>query len=304
MQPWARQPIFWSIVMVVLGLTLLSPFQLITIHFMMVPIVMIIALSDTLRISSLYVIVPAAVLLLLTGDAWLFLAMILVVLLLPGAAIAYMYRRQANAVAAMTAGVIAMIAVLLAILLSLTLAGINIQHEIGVMIQEQINLFSQVTGSTIISQEALASFIEIAVRLLPLYIMIIAAYYTVITHTISRRLLNRVGVAAPSLPPVHEWRLPKSLIWYYLAVLILDFITPIDSALYTFIMNIYPILVFTFMVQGLAFFFFWAYSKQRGRGLPIAALIICLIYPPAMYITSMIGLVDTAFPLRQYITRR
>lgn len=304
MQQWARQPIIWSIVMIVLGLTLLSPLQLIMIHFVMVPFVMIIGVSGTLPIAAIYVALPVVVLLVLSGGAWPLTAIILAIMLLPGAAIGYMYRRGANAIAVMTAGVVAMIAVLLTILISLTLGGIDIQAEIKAMMQEQIHVFAQITGSTIVSEEALDTLISVAVRLLPLYIMIISVYYTVITHAISRRMLNKLGIAAASLPPVREWRLPKSLIWYYLIVLVLDFITPPDSALYTFILNIYPILLVTFTIQGLAFYFFWAFSKGRGRGLPITAIVLCLFFPPVMYITSMVGLIDTAFPLRQYISKR
>src|SRR5690606_4054561 len=124
---------------------------------------------------------------------------------------------------------------------------------------------------------------------------------TVITHTISRRLLNWLGIEAPSLPPIHEWRLPRSLVWYYLIVLFLNFITQPESALYTFILNLYPILLITFAVQGIAFYFYWAHEKGRGRVIPIMGAILCLLFPPLMYMTSLVGVFDTAFPLRRYV---
>lgn len=303
MQEWARHPIFWSIVIILLGLTVLTPLQLITVHIAMVPIVMIAALTPKLPMAAVYIAAPAMLLMLLSGPAWPITAIVMAVMFVPGAAMGYMYRRGANAVASITAGVVGMIAVLLAILVSLTLAGINIQAEIRNMIMEQFQLFTQITGNPLISEEALDAAISVAVRLLPLYIMVIAFYYAVITHVIARRLLNKLGIPAKAMPPVREWRLPKSLVWYYLAVLILELFTPVESGLYTLLLNVYPILLITFTVQGLAFYFAWAYYKGRSRALPIAAIVLCLLFPPAMQITSLVGLIDTAFPIRKFANR-
>src|SRR5690606_27772263 len=134
----------------------------------------------------------------------------------------------------------------LTILVSITLAGIDIQAELKALMSEQFALFEQVTGTAVLSEEALNAFVAVAVQLLPLYIMIIAFYYTVITHIVSRRILQKLGLPASQMPPVHEWRLPRSLIWYYLIVLLLDFVTPADSGIYTFILNVYPVLLFAF----------------------------------------------------------
>lgn len=303
MRQLARQPIFWSIMMCVLGLSLLTPLQFITVHLMMVPIVMIVACSATLPLAAAYLSAPSLLLLLLTGRSWLIAAVILVIMVFPGIAIGYMYRRKSSAHAAILAGTITMIAVLILFLVSFALAGVNLQREIRAFMAEQFLLIDTFGAASMVTEEALDNFISIAVRMLPLYIIIVSVYYTVITHTVSRRLLNKLGLEAPSFPPAHEWKLPRSLIWYYLVVLFMNLFLNRDSVLYTFILNLYPILLITFAVQGLAFYFYWAYEKGRSKAIPITAGVCCLLFPPAMYITSLVGVFDTAFPIRQYINR-
>jgi len=304
MRHWARQPIFWSVMMILLGFTFLTPLQIITMHVVMVPIVVLVVSSPTLMHAAGYFAIPALLLLFLSGTAWPFTAIILAVMLVPGAVMGYMYRRQSSAWATLTAGAISMIAVLLTILASVSLSGIDIAAEIRALIQEQFDLVAQITGTPVISPDALDAFISFAVRLLPLYIMIIAMYYTVITHIISRRLLNRLGFPAAALPPAREWRLPRSLVWYYLIVLLLDLFVNPDHFLYTIVLNVYPILLFTFTIQGIAFIIYWAYTRGKSMVLPAITGLLCIFFPPVMYITSMIGLADTAFPLRQFIARR
>lgn len=197
-----------------------------------------------------------------------------------------------------------MIGVLLLFLVALTMSGFNIQMELKTALQEQLNLFEQVTGQQVMTEEAIQIVLDMTMRLLPLYIMIIAFYYMVITHMISRRLLGKLGVPAKALPPVHEWRLPRSLIWYYLISLVLDLFVQTESGFYTFIINVQTILLITFAVQGIAFLFFWAHLKKRSRALPTIGAVLCLLFPPAMYLTSMVGLIDTAFPIRNYMGRK
>lgn len=304
MQQWARQPIFWSALMVLVGFSLLTPLQLITVHFIMVPIVMMMALSHTVWQFALYFGIPALLLLVSSGLAWPITAAVLVLMLVPGALVGYYYRKGSSAVTVMTAGITAMIGVLLLFLIAISMSGINIQMELKTAVQEQLEIFERITGQAVMSEEVLNSLLDVTMRLLPLYIIVIAFYYTVITHVVSRRLLGKLGVPAKALPPVHEWRLPRSLIWYYLIVLVLDFFVQRESGFYTLIMNVQTILLFTFAVQGIAFLFFWAHMKKRSRALPVTGAVLCLLFPPAMYLMSMVGLIDTAFPIRNYMGKR
>jgi len=304
MRQWARQPIFWSVMMIILGFSFLTPLQIITMHVAMIPIVVLVVSSPTLVHAAGYFIVPALLLLFLSGTAWPFTAIILAVMLVPGAVMGYMYRRRATAWATLMAGAVSMIAVLLTIYVSVSLGGVDIPAEIHALIEGQFDLVEQITGTAVISPDTLDALISVAVRLLPLYIMIIAFYYTVVTHFFSRRLLNGLGYPAAALPPAREWRLPRSLVWYYLVVLLLDlFVTP-DNFLYTLVLNVYPILLMAFTVQGVAFIIYWMHIRGRSKVLPFIVGILCILFPPAMYITSMVGLIDTAFPVRQYLTRR
>jgi len=304
MRQWARQPIFWSVMMIILGFSFLTPLQIITMHVAMVPIVVLVVSSPTLVHAAGYFFVPALLLLFLSGTAWPFTAIILAVMLLPGAVMGYMYRKRSGAWATLTAGAVSMIAVLLTVYVSVSLSGIDVAAEIRELIQGQFDLFEQVTGTAIIKPDALEALISVAVSLLPLYIMIIALYYTVVTHFFSRRLLNMLGYPAAALPPAREWRLPKSLVWYYLVILLLDMFVTSDNFLYALVLNVYPILLMTFTVQGVAFIIYLMHIKGRGKVLPVVVSILCILFPPVMYITSMVGLVDTAFPVRQYLNSK
>lgn len=288
MRQWIRQPLYWSIIMIV--------------HFVMLPVVLVVASVTMLPYASGFLIVPVLLVILLSSTGLSMTTVSLIMMAVPGTAIGLMYRRKASALVSMTAGVLTMVVVLVAFLAVLSMTtGMHLQHEIRMYLVEHQALLDNLASSNTLTEEKLDSFIAMAVRLLPLYIIMISVCYTVMTHAVNRRLLNRLGFEAASLPPVHEWRLPRVLIWYYLIVHLLHLMIPPESALYTFIINLYPILLVAFAVQGIALYSFWAFVKGHGKGLPAAACVLCVFFPPLLYLTSLVGVIDTGFPIRQYI---
>jgi len=116
-------------------------------------------------------------------------------------------------------------------------------------------------------------------------------------------MLRTVGFDAPSLPQAKTWRVPKSLIVYFIIALIVSFGLSEESGGYWWIAirNLVPILEFVFLVQAIGFAFFLADAMKTPKILPVLACIPLLLIFPQLFM--IVGLLDAAFPLRKYIVK-
>lgn len=120
-----------------------------------------------------------------------------------------------------------------------------------------------------------------------------------LNHVLSRRVLQRMGMNVPALPPIRHLRFPRAVLYYYLIVLIIPgFIDPVKySFLRTAVMNVSVLLQFAMLLQGFAVFAYWAHKKQWKRAGLIVAGCIFLI-PPFTFILTLIGILDAGLDLR------
>ena len=125
-----------------------------------------------------------------------------------------------------------------------------------------------------------------------------ALFVAVITHWLGRLLLQRSEEALPSFPPVHEWMLPKSLVWYYAIAMLLNFLFRFEQGtlLYTVLVNLIPVLTFVFAVQAIAFLFYITHVKKWNKALPVIGI---LTFPLTSPYLSILGVFDVGFGLRK-----
>ena len=90
--------------------------------------------------------------------------------------------------------------------------------------------------------------------------------------------------------PFRDMRLPRSVLWYYLIVLLISlFVKPtIGSTLYVIVLNFSFVLWILFVMQGISFLFFFIHEK----GLPnMLKVVVAIIAIPFYSIVILLGIV-------------
>ncbi|MGM0843356.1 MAG: YybS family protein [Bacillota bacterium] len=116
-------------------------------------------------------------------------------------------------------------------------------------------------------------------------------------------LLRKMGIQSAKFPPFRDWKLPQSIVWYYLITLILMLTVRPEMGTYLHwsLFNLYYVLQLLLVVQGLSFIYFFAHLKNWPKGLLI--LITILAFPLVQYV-RILGIIDLGFDLRQRLQRK
>lgn len=146
------------------------------------------------------------------------------------------------------------------------------------------------------------SFVKLMLDMIPFVFFIMAFLTVVCSHYIARRVVASDGVPVPKFPEAKDWRLPRSLIFFYLIVYLMQFsIDPMETSFFNVaVANLVPVLAFLFSIQAVGFFFFLAHDRGWSRVIPIIIAIPVLLIPPL----SIIGILDLAFPLRKSFSKK
>lgn len=213
-----------------------------------------------------------------------------------------LYRRSLPARLIISAGTASIIAELLVALIVSYAFGYQVILEMQNYLWESYQSLPALvkTGA---SDEAMRLTIEMAAKMIPLFMIITALFYTSITHALGGRLLRALNLNIPALPPIREWMLPRSVVWYYLIAMLMDilFKKEPDSVLTMILINGIPLLMIAFAVQAVSFLSYVAYMKRWSMLLPIAAV---LAFPFLPSVVSLLGVIDAAFPIRKGIQKR
>lgn len=290
------QPLLWSALYVLLLLSFLTPFNIITINLVMVPAIVLFMKLDGRRFAFAYAAIMA-VLLLIAGNVGLVLLTVAVFFLPPVALMGYFYKKRA-ARTAIIAGILAILGELIAVLAISYMFGGNPISQFEAYIEDTVSLLPQVAREMLPENFAAA-----VVKMIPLFMFSFAVYYIILSHAIARLVQRRSNEPLPGLPPLRSWKLPKSMVWYFLIAVVLDYVinTNADTTIAMIVVNLFPLLTVAFAVQAVSFCAYIAHVKKWGRALPIAAVVLMVIVTPALYLFSLLGLLDVVFPLRERI---
>lgn len=135
--------------------------------------------------------------------------------------------------------------------------------------------------------------------LIPSMLVSVSFIFALLSHAATIPVLKRLKIKSVPLKPFREWKLPTSIVWYYLIVsFLLFFDLEKGSFLFIAVLNLMFVLQVLLVVQGFSFIFFYSYVKNYSKAIPIAAIILSLILPILMYIVRILGIIDLAFNLR------
>ncbi|WP_376768657.1 DUF2232 domain-containing protein [Paenibacillus foliorum] len=301
----ARSMLGWSLMTVVLLLSILSPLNIITFSLLMVPILVQYVKLETKRFLIYYGISLAAVYvatsLLITGWVGVVLIAISLFFLPPVIQMGNLYKKRAPARTVLTVGTITLLAEMLLSILVAYLFGLNLISKMKqFMLSVMETMPTQLRSMIAIDPDTL---VQLMSQMLPFYMIVSSLFLIVVAHWLARKLLNRSGEAIPAFKPIRDWMLPKSFVWYYVIALFMEFfVSDSNSIFFTLLLNLLPLLTAVFAIQAIAFLFYVAHSKQWNRTLPIIGIIVLLIFPPAYFMFSLLGVFDVAFPIRERMT--
>jgi uncharacterized protein YybS (DUF2232 family) len=292
------KPLLWSAAALLLLLTIPTPFIVITMFMMMTPFVVLFTILKPARFAAHVIAIAAAAFFLLGGYGPIVLTLGLF-FLVPSLAMGLLYKKGSPARTAILAGFIVILA---QFLLELVLFSVQFNIDLSAELSGLLTNSLQQLGSGAIlppgwTAEKLS---DRFITSLPMVLLLFAFLFAVITHGLSRLALRTVGFEAPALPPAKTWRLPRSLVFYYLVTIIASFVIPEDGGYWEVVIaNLLPLLQFAFIVQAIGFFYFLADTKRWPSIVALLLSVPLFLFPPL----HLIGLIDAAYPLRQYFTK-
>lgn len=296
-----QQAGLWGLLNFLLLMSLFTPFNIVSINFVMVP-VLIMATQLQPRLFALIYALSLAAVWGLTGTVGLIAILLGLFFLPPAIVMAICYKKRTPARSTLTAGSVAMLFEFLLLLVIGHTAGMNPIDQLRKLMQESIESLPAIV-QTQVNMAEFNVLIEYYIQLIPLLLISASVFYVFVTHGVSRWLLGKMNVHVPGLPPLRTWRMPRFLVLLLLVVTIaeysLDFGT--NTTWSMIVWNLQPILTFLFAVQAIGFFFYVAYAKQWPTVLPVMSIVGLVLFFPLVYLYSIIGMLDVVLPLRKRI---
>jgi uncharacterized protein YybS (DUF2232 family) len=291
----------WSAAALLLLLTLSTFMNVVTGFLIMTPFIVLFNMLRP-KIFALHVILIGVIAYFLSGAYGPIVLTLAFFFLVPSIAMGHLYKKGSPARTAILGGfIIILVQLLLELVLIAMQFNIDLTAELTSQLTESLKQleaagFSPAGWTT----ETSIAFVASIVNMLPMLLLLMVFLFTIVTHGLSRQALRTVDIQAPALPQAKTWRLPKSLVLYYLIAMVASlFISQDGGYWYVVVSNLVPILHIVFAVQAIGFFFFLADAKKWSRVVPILLSIPVFLFPPFY----LIGLLDVAFPLRKYFVK-
>lgn len=229
-----------------------------------------------------------------------------------GVTTGWLYRQKRTAFAVLLGGSLVYIAnVLFIYILSIVLLQTDIIQDSIDLVRKSIEQAQNMAGALGGAEENL-KFLDAYLRQLkyfaPTLLVSAGVIYAFLTQWVQGRVLRKIGFAEYVLPwkPFREWQLPKSILWYYLAVLLLLFFVRLEegSLFFIAVVNVFLLLEILLAIQGWSFIFFFAHEKGIHKSFPIAIVVFSLLLQILLYLVRFLGIIDLGFDLRKRIRKQ
>ncbi|WP_219643342.1 DUF2232 domain-containing protein [Cohnella sp. CFH 77786] len=295
----------WSVMALAVLLSVPTPLNAITLFLLMTPLVVLFTMLKPLAFAGHAAAIGAAAFI-LSGSAGPLALTLLIFFLVPSIVMGYLYKKRRKARTVILSGFIVLLAQLLIELVLFSLQfRIDLAAELASLLKTSLMQFE--TGGMFPAGWAADTATELGeaiVTMLPLLLILSSFLFTIVTHGLTRLALKRGGIEIPGLPQAKTWRLPRSLVWYYLIALVVSFAVPEKGTGYWTVVtaNLVPLLQYAFTVQAIGFFFFLADAKKWSKGVPVLISVLLVLFTP-IFPFYLIGLLDAAFPLRRYFVK-
>ncbi|EHS54876.1 DUF2232 domain-containing protein [Paenibacillus sp. Aloe-11] len=293
----------WSVIYLLLLLTLLTPLKIITVFLLIVPGAV---LFSSLHFKGFLIHVMPALLILALLDVYSLL--LAIYFLIPSMLMGRIYKRGGSSFQALMTGMGVILAEFLVVLLIATYSfGFDLsqylrdQAAITEHIVQQILSANPMLSGTNWTAEDTQQLGTMLIGRVPYVLIVTSFLLAVITHALVRPALSSLDVPVRKMKPAREWRLPRALIWYYLLAIVIEWIASSSNGSWIQMVSIsmLPLVHACFTIQTIGFVYFWMHSRKMSSVIALLLSLVVLIVPPL----RIIGIIDLAFPLREAITR-
>ncbi|MEH7237935.1 YybS family protein [Bacillus sp. JJ1562] len=142
--------------------------------------------------------------------------------------------------------------------------------------------------------------IEMIQYMIPSMFVLIAMFLAFVTVVAMKPVLIRLKVKMNPFPPFRDINFPKSILWYYLLILLLSFVEMEKGTFgYTAFLNLFFVLQLFMVIQGLSFIYYFCHQKGITKAVPI---VLTVLSPFLLYIIRILGIIDLGFQLRNRIS--
>ncbi|WLD93374.1 YybS family protein [Alkalihalobacillus sp. AL-G] len=224
-----------------------------------------------------------------------------------GVVLGYLIKKKKSAFALLLGATLAYISnLLLTYIISIMLLDVNIVDGVLKQINELISNTERIgkTFGTDVSEaiDQLQNLLEVITYIIPALIVLVAVFSAFISIFVTNLILKRFKIEVPDWRPFREWSFPKSIIWYYLATMLIMFTDPEQgSGLYIATVNLYMILETVMVIQGFSFIYFYFWVKKKGKTIPVLVTIGAFLVPIGFYVVRILGIIDIGFDLKKRI---
>lgn len=224
----------------------------------------------------------------------------------------YMHRKR-TAYETLVSGTGGYIVGLIFIFLFTQLAlDINWAAEIDLVLKESIQTSQQLMNQLGMGEQAseniklLEETIEIMKDLIPVGIALSAIVMGFLSQWLAYKVLNRIEQTTYQFPAFRHLTFPISILWiYFISLVAILLMSDMDSFVFIVANNVQSLIRMLMMIQGLSFIFFYSYSKNWSKSIPIVITIMTFILPFIFfYIVGLLGLIDLGFGLRDRISSK
>jgi uncharacterized protein YybS (DUF2232 family) len=155
-------------------------------------------------------------------------------------------------------------------------------------------------------QEQNANLVKSIKQLAPGYLITVSMAYAFISQWICFPIAKRFGISIPSWGKFRNLRLPKSLLWYYLAALGGHLLIQPQEGTYLYLVfiNARLVLELFLLLQGLACLFYIFHQRSLSKGLAVFVVILSFILPIVHYIIMILGITDLGFDFRKQFVKK
>src|SRR5699024_5502968 len=126
-----------------------------------------------------------------------------------------------------------------------------------------------------------------------------------IVQWIGYKILNHKEETPLRFPPIRSIRMLVFILLVYLFVMIGAMMTmDSEGTMYLFMNNLWMLLSFFILLQGISFAFHFAYVKRMPVVLPVIFTIMVLVFPLVLSLTRILGIIDIGIRLRDRLTTK
>lgn len=296
----------WSVVALVLLLSVPTPLSVITLFLVMAPLTVLVTMLRPLEFA-VHVIVIGLLAFFLMGNAGPIGLVLIFFFLVPSVAMGWAYKKKASASRALLLGSGFLLA---QFLIEFSIFSYEYHYNIsGELSRLLSDTFTRLDTNSMLTPEWIAensnTLSHTFVTQLPFGLILISFLLAIITHGLARWGLRKSSYQTPALAEAKTWKLPRSLVLYFLIAQIVSYVMSSGDEGYWYVAatNLIMILKYVFIIQGIGFFYFL--GDNKGWSKPVTAIVAIaygflslLIFP-----LFLVGLIDTAFPLRRYFVK-